>query len=72
MHDVAPTDKSGLEIQTGPIRSDRDVTDILLFLGIACLVILVPLGLYIGINSLRRAAHRAKRRRRRANRRRSR
>ena len=72
MHDVASQEKSGLEIQTGASRSDRDVTDILLFLGIVCLVIIVPLGLYIGINSLRRAAHRAKRRRRRANRRRSR
>ena len=72
MHDVAPEGKSGLEIQTGPSRTDRDVTDILLVLGIICLVIIVPLGLYIGINSLRRAAHRAKRRRRRASRRRSR
>lgn len=72
MHDVQGLEESGLEIQTGASRSDAGVTDILLFLGIACLVIIVPLGIYIGVNSMRRAAHRAKRRRRRASRRRSR
>ncbi len=72
MHNVLPQEDSGLEIQTGASRSDTGVTDILMFLGVACLVILIPLGIYIGINSMRRAAHRAKRRRRRASRRRSR
>ena len=72
MHDVQTVEDSGLEIQTGASRSDTGVTDILLFLGVACLVIVIPLGIYIGINSMRRAAHRAKRRRRRASRRRSR
>lgn len=62
---------SGLEIQ-GATRDDTNVTDILTFLGIACLVILIPLGIYIGINSARRAMARAKRRRRRRSRRRSR
>jgi D-alanyl-D-alanine carboxypeptidase len=72
MHDVATATDSGVEIQTGPIRSDRGVTDILIFLGIACLVIIIPLSIYIGINAARRAMRRAKRRRRRASRRRSR
>ena len=72
MHNVAKDTDSGLEIQTGASRSDRGITDIFMFLGIACLVIIIPLALYIGINSVRRAMHRAKRRRRRAYRRRSR
>lgn len=72
MHDVASESNSGLEIQTGASRSDTDVTDILMFLGVACLVIIIPLGIYIGMNYMRRAAARAKRRRRRASRRRSR
>lgn len=72
MHDVALDSESGLEIQTGASRSDRGMTDIFLFLGIACLVIIIPLAVYIGINTIRRAARRAKRRRRRASRRRSR
>lgn len=72
MHNVAVDSESGLEIQTGASRSDRGITDIFMFLGIACLVIIIPLAVYIGINSIRRAARRAKRRRRRASRRRSR
>lgn len=72
MHDVDSAENNGLEIQTMASRSDTDVTDILIFLGVACLVIIIPLGIYIGINYLRRAAIRAKRRRRRASRRRSR
>lgn len=72
MHDVASKQNSGLVIHSVASRSDQNMTDILLFLGISCLVIIVPLGLYIGINSARRAAHRARRRRRRASRRRSR
>ena len=72
MHDVRSAEDSGLEIQTGASRSDRGITDIFMFLGIACLVIIIPLALYIGINSIRRAMHRARRRRRRASRRRSR
>lgn len=72
MHSVDSELESGLEIQTVPTRSDTGVTDILLFLGIACLVIIIPLAVYMGINAARRAARRAKRRRRRASRRRSR
>lgn len=72
MHDVDGATSNGLTIQTVATRSDTDVTDILTFLGIACLVIVIPLGIYIGTNYLRRAAARSKRRRRRASRRRSR
>lgn len=72
MYDVARESENGLKIQTGPSRSDTDVTDILKFLGIACLVIIVPFGIYVGVNYARRAARQSKRRRRRANRRRSR
>ena len=61
----------GLDIK-GAARDDSNVTDILTFLGITCLVILIPLTIYIGINHLRRAMFRAKRRRRRRSRRRSR
>ena len=72
MHDVKTAENSGLEIQTGASRSDRGITDIFMFLGIACLVIIIPLAVYIGINMIRRARRKAKRRRRRASRRRSR
>ena len=72
MHDVDSATNNGLTIQTIATRSDMDMTDILTFLGVACLVIIIPLGIYIGVNYMRRAAFRAKRRRRRASRRRSR
>jgi len=62
---------SGVEIY-GASRDDSNVTDILTFLGIAALVIIIPFGIYVGVNRLRRAMRLAKRRRRRRSRRRSR
>ena len=72
MHDVDSATDNGLTIHTVATRSDTDMTDILTFLGIACLVIIIPLGIYLATNYMRRIAARAKRRRRRASRRRSR
>jgi len=71
MSDVRAIDESGLDIQ-GAARDDSNLQEILSFLGIACLVILVPLACYLAVNSLRRAVARNRRRRRRQSRRRSR
>lgn len=72
MNPVRSTINSGVTIHSTATRDDSNLTGILKFLGGACLVILVPLGAYLIINSARRAAAQRKRRRRRASRRRSR
>lgn len=60
---------SGLEIH-GAARDDNNAKDILKFLAIACAVIIIPFMLFVGINLLRRAIWKARRRRRRKGRRR--
>lgn len=55
MTDVATADRPGYTIQAGASRSDADLTQLLIFLGVALTVILVPLGLWLGINGLRKA-----------------
>ena len=66
MSDVATSDRPGYTIQDGAARSDTDMTQLLIFLGIALAVILVPLSLWLGFNVLRKsiAKRRAKRLRR--------
>ena len=61
-----------LDIQGAASRDDTDLSQFLSFIGIVCLVLLVPLAIYLVINNLRRVLARNRRRRRRAQRRRSR
>ena len=64
--------KLNLDIQGAASRDDTDMTGFLKFVGIVCLVILVPLTIYLVVNNLRRMMARNRRRRRRVERRRSR
>lgn len=72
MNPVRSTVNSGVTIHSTASRDDSNLTGVLRFLFIACLVILIPLGAYLAINHARRLAARNRRRRRRASRRRSR
>lgn len=72
MSPVRSADDSQLDIQGGASRDDSNMSGILSFLGIVCLVILVPFGIYLFINNMRRAMARNRRRKRRQSRRRSR
>lgn len=72
MSSVRSTADTELDIQSKASRDDSNFADILSFLGVACLVILVPLAAYLFINNLRRAIARNRRRKRRQSRRRSR
>lgn len=69
MSDVRTTAESGVKISNAATKDD---SDLLSFLGILCLIILVPIAIYLTYNSIMRSRIRAKRRRRRASRRRSR
>ncbi len=71
MNPVRANGDTGVSIQ-GSGRDDRNMGGIVKFLGIACLIILVPLGVYLAYNNVRRYLAMNKRRRRRASRRRSR
>ena len=71
MNSVRANGDTGVSIQ-GIGRDDSNMSGILRFLGIACLVILVPLAVYLVYNNVRRLMAQSKRRRRRASRRRSR
>lgn len=72
MNSVRSEINSGVTISNAASRDDSNLSGILKFLGIALLIIVVPLSSYLIINAARRAAAQRKRRRRRANRRRSR
>ena len=61
-----------MNIQKNGNGGGTDLKSILAFIGIICLVILVPLVVYLAVNNIRRAVARNKRRRRRQSRRRSR
>ena len=61
-----------LNIQKGGSGGGADLKSVLAFIGVVCLVILVPLVGYLAVNYIRRASARNKRRRRRQSRRRSR
>lgn len=71
MSSVRSVDDSRLEVQSAT-RDDSNLKDILGFLGIVCLIILVPLIIYVIVNRIRYAIIRNRRRRRRRSRRRSR
>lgn len=71
MSSVRSTADSGIEIR-GAARDDSNLSDILSFIGIVCLVILGALVLYLLVNHTRRIIARNRRRRRRKSRRRSR
>ena len=62
---------SGAATQNGTAGGDNGLSGITSVIMTVCLGILAVVGLYLGINALRRAYGRAKRRRRRANRRRN-
>ena len=72
MSSVRAVDKLNLDIQGAATRDDSDMSQFLSFVGIVCLVILVPLAIYLVVNNLRRVMARNRRRRRRMSRRRSR
>jgi D-alanyl-D-alanine carboxypeptidase len=61
-----------MDIQGAASRDDSNLSQFLSFVGIVCLVIMVPLALYLVVNHARRLIARSRRRRRRMGRRRSR
>lgn len=60
-----------LDIQGTATRDDSNLSGFLSFLGIVCLIILVPLLIYVLVNNVRRIIARKHRRKRRSSRRRS-
>ncbi len=72
MSSVRSAEKSEVDIRSVATRDDSNLSGFLSFIGIVCLVILVPFVVYLVINNLRRMIARNRRRRRRASRRRSR
>jgi D-alanyl-D-alanine carboxypeptidase len=72
MSSVRALDELDLDIQGAASRDDSNLSGFLTFLGIACLIILLPLVAYVMINNVRRIIVRGRRRRRRKSRRRSR
>lgn len=61
-----------LDIQGAASRDDSNLSQFLSFVGIVCLVILIPLAIYLIVNNARRVMARNRRRRRKQQRRRSR
>lgn len=72
MSSVRSAEKSEVDIRSTATRDDSNLSGFLRFIGIVCLVILVPFVIYLFINNIRRMIARNRRRRRRASRRRSR
>jgi len=72
MNPVRSQINSGVTISNAASRDDSNLSGILKFLGIVCVLFLLPVALYLGINGTRRYLAQRKRRRRRASRRRSR
>lgn len=71
MSAVRATSANNLDLQNGG-KSGADLTGILAFVGIVCLIIFIPFAIYLIINNVRRTLVRNRRRRRRQSRRRSR
>lgn len=69
MSEVREQGKTGVSISNA---ASKDDSNLLGFLGVLCLIILVPMAVYLTYNSIMRSRMRARRRRRRASRRRSR
>lgn len=72
MSEVRALSQRDMKIQTGGTGGGADLSGILSFVGIVCLVILIPFVIYLIINNVRRALRQNRRRRRRQSRRRSR
>lgn len=72
MNPVRSTVNSGVVVHSVATRDDSNITGFLKFLGILFLVLVVPFGIYLVINHMRRMAARERRRRYRSSRRRSR
>jgi len=72
MSEVRSASKSEVDIRSTATRDDSNLSGFLRFIGIVCLVILIPFVLYLVYNNVRRIISRNRRRRRRAARRRSR
>ena len=72
MSEVRALKDLDLDIQGAASRDDSNLSQFLSFIGIVCLVLLVPLAIYLIVNNLRRVIARNRRRRRRKGRRRSR
>ena len=72
MSSIRSASKSQLDIQGKATRDDSNLSDVLSFLGVVCLIVLVPLAIYLFVNNLRRTIARNRRRKRRMSRRRSR
>lgn len=72
MSEVRSASKSEVDIRSTATRDDSNLGGFLRFIGIVCLVILIPFVLYLVYNNIRRMISRNRRRRRRAARRRSR
>ncbi len=72
MSSVRSAENSELDIRSTATRDDSNLSGFLSFIGIVCLVILIPFVAYLVINNIRRAVARNRRRRRRQGRRRSR
>jgi D-alanyl-D-alanine carboxypeptidase len=72
MNHVRSVDNSGVDIRSTATRDDSNLSGFLSFIGIVCLVMLVPFVAYLVFNNIRRIIARNRRRRRRASRRRSR
>ena len=69
MSSVSEANKTGLKIQSA-IRNDSNTRGILRFIGIVCLLIFIPIVIYLVVNHVRRLIARNRRRRRRMERRR--
>lgn len=72
MSGVRSVENSGVDIRSTATRDDSNLSGFLSFIGIVCLVILIPFVAYLIINNIRRMIARSRRRRRRQSRRRSR
>ena len=69
MSSVSQATDSGLKIQSA-VRNDSNTKGVLRFIGIVCLLIFVPIAIYLVVNHVRRIIARNRRRRRRMERRR--
>ena len=69
MSSVSEATNTGLKIQSA-IRNDSNTKGVLRFIGIVCLLIFVPIAVYLVVNHARRIIARNRRRRRRQERRR--
>ena len=69
MSAVGEATQNGLKIQSA-IRNDSNTKGVLRFIGIVCLLIFVPIVIYLVVNHVRRIVARNRRRRRRMERRR--